>query len=90
LATVSEGLTDTQAVKLKTLTEGVEFTTEGEYTSKLKTIRESYFTAGTKSTVKQEQPSIIQLTEETPGEVTEEIPASMAAYVKAVNRTQTY
>lgn len=89
LATVSEGLTDTQAVKLKTLTESVEFTTEGEYTSKLKTIRESYFSAGNKTTVKQE-PSIIQLTEEAPGHVEEEVPANMAAYVKAISRTQTY
>lgn len=43
LSSVCEGLTATQASKVKTLAEGVEFTTEGEYANKLKVIRESYF-----------------------------------------------
>jgi hypothetical protein len=40
---VSEGLTDTQEAKLKTLAESVEFTTEDEYKQKLEVIKESYF-----------------------------------------------
>jgi SHS2 domain-containing protein len=43
IATVCEGLTATQAEKLKTLAEGVDFTTEGEYKGKLSIIREQYF-----------------------------------------------
>jgi hypothetical protein len=37
------GLTDTQAAKVRSLAESVEFTTEGEYKEKVVTIRESYF-----------------------------------------------
>ncbi len=43
LATAAEGLTDVQKDKFKSLAEGVEFTTEGEYSEKLKLIRENYF-----------------------------------------------
>ena len=45
---VTEGLTATQAEKIKSLAEGVEFSTEDEYKSKLETIRENYFPSGTK------------------------------------------
>jgi len=43
LANACDGLTDTQAEKLKTLSEGVEFTSEGEFTKKIMTLRENYF-----------------------------------------------
>lgn len=89
LATVSEGLTATQAAKLKTLTEGVEFTTEGEYTKKVNTLREGYFT-GNGNKVNQGSPSsVIQLTEsESPAQVEEETSAEMQAYLSVLNRTQ--
>jgi hypothetical protein len=45
---VTEGLTDTQAEKIKSLAEGVEFSTEDEYKNKLDTIRENYFPSSTK------------------------------------------
>ena len=45
---VTEGLTATQAEKIKSLAEGVEFSTEDEYKSKLETVRENYFPSGTK------------------------------------------
>jgi len=38
-----QGLTETQIAKLKSLAEGVEFTTEGDFDNKLATIRENYF-----------------------------------------------
>jgi hypothetical protein len=38
-----EGLTQTQVEKLKSLAEGVEFTTEDEFASKLETLKSSYF-----------------------------------------------
>lgn len=44
LASACDGLTTTQAERLKALSEGIEFTTDTEYASKIKTLRESYFT----------------------------------------------
>lgn len=46
--TVSEGLTDTQVEKIKSLAESVDFSTEEEYQTKLETIRENYFPSGVK------------------------------------------
>ena len=45
---VTEGLTTTQAEKVKQLAESVEFSTEEEYKEKLETIRENYFPSGVK------------------------------------------
>jgi len=82
---VCEGLTATQASKVKTLAEGVEFTTEGEYASKLKMIRESYFNG----TVKTTQPAnVVALTEGTEVVHEEESSPLMDAYVAALGRTQ--
>ena len=38
-----DGLMQTQVEKLKSLAEGVEYTTEEEFTSKIKTLKDSYF-----------------------------------------------
>jgi hypothetical protein len=46
--TACEGLTQTQVEKLKSLAEGVEFTTEEEFVEKLSTLKESYFKADVK------------------------------------------
>jgi len=46
--TACEGLTQTQVEKLKSLAEGVEFTTEEEFASKLTTLKESYFKSDVK------------------------------------------
>ena len=43
-----EGLTQTQVEKLKSLAEGVEFTTEEEFGTKLTTLKEGYFKADVK------------------------------------------
>jgi hypothetical protein len=45
---VCEGLTTTQAEKIKSLAESIEFSTEEEYKEKLETIRENYFPSGIK------------------------------------------
>lgn len=45
---ICEGLTVTQAEKIKSLAEGVEFSTEDEYKQKLETIRENYFPSDVK------------------------------------------
>ena len=79
LNTVSEGLADTQKDKLAALAEGVEFTTEEEFSVKVKTIKESYFK---EATVTQSE-----VADETPveGENAEVTPA-MAQYLNALNR----
>ena len=46
--TACEGLSQTQVEKLKSLAEGVEFTTEEEFSTKLATLKESYFKADVK------------------------------------------
>jgi hypothetical protein len=51
---VCEGLTVTQAEKIKSLAEGVEFSTEDEYKAKLETIRENYFPSGVKKADEQD------------------------------------
>ena len=43
--TACEGLTQTQVEKMKSLAEGVDFTTGEEFTTKLDTLKESYFKA---------------------------------------------
>ena len=89
LVTASEGLTATQAEKLKTLAEGVEFTTAGEYASKLKVLRESYM-SGSKTVKQDADTTVMQLTEEAPAHVVEETSSAMAAYVNVLNRTQKF
>ena len=79
LNTVSEGLADTQKDKLAALAEGVEFTTEEEFSKKVKTIKESYFK---ESTVTQSE-----VADETPVEgVNNDLNPAMASYVDAMNR----
>lgn len=56
LRKICEGLTEVQIQKIKTLAEGVEFTSDGEYLDKLTVIRESYFPS---KTVKSVAPSTI-------------------------------
>jgi hypothetical protein len=43
-----EGLTATQVEKIKSLAEGVDFSTEEEFVSKIETLRENYFPSGVK------------------------------------------
>ena len=47
---VTDGLTDTQVEKIKSLAESVNFSTEEEYKQKLETIRENYFPSSVKKT----------------------------------------
>ena len=45
---VCDGLTATQVEKIKSLAEGVDFSTEEEFVSKIETLRENYFPSGVK------------------------------------------
>ena len=57
---VCDGLTTTQAEKIKSLAEGVEFSTEEEYKDKLETIRENYFPSGIKKANEQQLHEIVE------------------------------
>jgi hypothetical protein len=61
---VTEGLTATQAEKIKSLAESVEFSTEDEYKSKLDTIRENYFPSGAKKATESQLNEQFEETEE--------------------------
>jgi len=79
---ICEGLTEVQIGKMKSLAEGVEFTTEGEFNNKLATIRENYFPA-------KKVTSEVKALQETAVEEPEvaEIHGLMAHYVKAITKT---
>jgi hypothetical protein len=83
--TACEGLTQTQVEKLKSLAEGVEYTTEEEFVTKLNTLKESYF----KAEVKVADSSA--LNEETPIEEEKKPTTSadplMEVYSKAISHT---
>jgi len=61
---VTEGLTATQAEKIKSLAESVEFSTEDEYKNKLDTIRENYFPSGAKKATEAQLNEQFEETEE--------------------------
>jgi hypothetical protein len=73
-----EGLTEMQVQKIKSLAEGVEFTTEGEYMDKLAVIRESYFPT---RSVRSEAPTTVVETSEH-----QEVSDTMDYYVKAITK----
>lgn len=74
-----EGLTEVQVQKIKALAEGVEYTTEGEYTEKLSVIRENYFPS--KGNKVEAPASIVETS--TPAETS----AVMDYYVKSISKT---
>ena len=81
--TVSEGLTETQKEKFKTLAEGIDFSNKETYQKKLETIKESYFVEETQKEVT----SPIGDTEEPLDEEIKQPKGSMAGYVNAISRT---
>jgi hypothetical protein len=80
-----QGLTATQAEKVKTLAEGVEFTTEGEYIKKMDIIRENYFKSEPQKV--KGVSKAIQLSESQDVVAPAEVSSSMENYVRALSRT---
>jgi hypothetical protein len=80
---ICEGLTETQIAKMKSLAEGVEFTSEGEFNSKLAVIRENYFPVGK---VKSEVKTLQETTVSEEPEVAE-VHGLMKHYVQAITKT---
>ena len=83
--TACEGLTQTQVEKMKSLAEGVDFTTEEEFAAKLETIKESYFVNPVKGANKSALDDEVQIVEETKkgGLVDPE----MEIFAKAISQT---
>lgn len=82
---VCEGLTQTQVEKMKSLAEGIDFTTEGEYADKLKTIKESYFKSDVKSADNSALNDEVQIEEEKkPAQGTD---ALIESYAKTISQT---
>jgi hypothetical protein len=81
----SEGLTQTQVEKLKSLAESVEFTTEEEFASKLSTLKESYFKAEVKVADSSALDDEVQIEEEK--KVNSSGDPLMEQYVKSISQT---
>jgi len=80
---VCTGLTDTQAEKVKSLAESVDFSTADEYKEKLETIRENYFPSGVK---KADETQLHEQVEEAT-EQKESADPFVAAVSKAISKT---
>lgn len=85
LEAVSEGLAVTQAEKLRTLAEGIEFTDAATFQRKLEIVKENYFSA------KKAPASTGLITESIDGsdevDATAVIPAGMQRYVSAISKS---
>lgn len=83
---VCEGLTTTQAEKVKSLAESVEFSTEEEYKEKLETIRENYFPSGVK---KADETQLHETVEDAEGDKAKPISDPFVAAVsQAISKTK--
>jgi len=92
---ICEGLTSTQVEKMKSLSEGVEFTSLEDYAESLKTLRENYFSTKTSSksnnTRLDEETDVVEheqsLLEQKQKENKTGVDPIMDAYVKSISRT---
>ena len=80
-----EGLTQTQVEKLKSLAEGVEFTTDEEFATKLSTLKESYFKADVKVADSSALDEVL-VEEEKKDKIVSEDP-SISIYAKTISQT---
>jgi len=83
--TVSEELTDTQAEKLRVLSEGITFESTEDYSKKLEAIKDNYFVESAPAPVAEEESNDL-LQEETAEEVQPALDPSMASYAESLNR----
>ena len=81
---ICEGLTEVQVGKMKSLAEGVEFTTEGEFNNKLAVIRENYFPA---NKVMSEVKAVEETTVSEETQEVAQVHGLMAHYVKSLTKT---
>jgi hypothetical protein len=84
---VCEGLTQTQVEKMKSLAEGVEFTTEEEFATKLVDIKEGYFKSQVKSADSAALDDEVQIEEEkTPAKAGTQ-DSLIESYAKTISQT---
>lgn len=83
LADACDGLTVTQAEKLKALAEGLDFTSADEYTQKINILRESYFNGSVKTDKVLDNNDVES---DGRGMISEELKGPMAAYVRTLGR----
>lgn len=77
-----DGLTTTQAAKLRSLAENITFTTPAEYEQKIQTLKESYFNKSVNSSQVLDE----EVTDNN-SMITENLNGPMANYVKAIGKT---
>ena len=82
-----EGLTQTQVEKMKSLAEGVEFTTEEEFSGKLETLKESYFKSTVKSADSSALDDEVQIEEEKKPAVRGSENALIEQYAKTISQS---
>jgi hypothetical protein len=83
--TVSEELTDTQAEKLRVLSEGISFESTDDYSKKLEAIKDNYFVESAPAPVAEEEASDL-LQEETAEDVQPVLDPAIAGYAESLNR----
>ncbi len=84
LVDVCEGLTVTQADKLKTLAEGIEYSSVNEYAQKLNILKENYFSSSVKSDRVLDS---VESVSDGRNMINEELSGPMAKYVQTLGRT---
>jgi len=82
---VCEGLTQTQVEKMKSLAEGVEFTTDEEFADKLVTLRESYFNEPVNTSGSSALNEEVQIEEDK--KPTGYVDAEIAQYAQTISKT---
>ena len=83
LLNACDGLTDTQAEKLKSLAEGIEYSDVKEYAQKISVLKENYFSTSVKTD------NVLDSVEVADGKsmISEELNGPMAAYVRTLGKT---
>ena len=82
---VCEGLTQTQVEKMKSLAEGVEFTTDEEFADKLVTLRESYFNEAVNTSGSSALNEEVDIEDEK--KVDKSVDPTIAAYAQTISKT---
>ena len=83
--TVSEELTDTQAEKLRVLSEGISYESTEDYSKKLEAIKDNYFVESAPAPVAEEESNDL-LQEETAENAQPVLDPSIASYAESLNR----
>ncbi len=83
--TVSEELTDTQAEKLRVLSEGISFESTDDYSKKLEAIKDNYFVESAPAPVAEEESTDL-LQEETAEDAQPAMEPAIASYAESLSR----